>query len=564
MVQAFAMQAGNTRAFETPSKVRPWPWSIASDGGDEVMEVLSDYRLPPSIHDLFVNDLHRRFFQRLHRVPQDNVDVTGRNCDNFEIYAGSPSYLITAGGSPADYAIDPRFGGIVFGDQAQQLGVAVTTSFMPTGLITGPNTQNYASDLIQFSSFSDDLIQAFNYGVAPDFACGHKVYLPKWCVPSDSRGKFQFVNKGSAGDGPGFYLAFFRDGDFTAMEAFDTWLHPGLTYEQFKENVWNRNHDTLSRLANRLEAQYKTQNGNVIHFMIWNDQSPIFKDQLGNPKYIFGATVLGVDYSGRDPMDSQGDAGNATGPFLRGTVMNSLADGVVEITNHFLGTKLTLDMYDKWHPRRTSETGEVEEAGSNHEVWVNFSWTGPSEGDFFRPFNTISAAAAAVVNGGVIKIMPGSTTERPFFAKNKRFKLVAPIGGVEIGVRQVRTLRNANISFHTNNEDKDSDTHVTVIIKDRDNRFVASLSNDLGHFDDNSDAGPYKLEVVNESDKASLQQGSMSIRIDPNGHDTWRFNFFLDLQFGDGSHLSGGTNGLELTQDRREQTFGLDGMLRSQ
>jgi hypothetical protein len=143
--------------------------------------------------------------------------------------------------------------------------------------------------------------------------------------------------------------------------------------------------------------------------------------------------VLSIDYSSADAFDSFGNSGPDR--FLSGTVMNSLADGVVEITNHFLGSKITLDMSDQWHPRRTSETGEVEEAGSNHEVWVNFGWTGPSEGNFFRPFNTITAAAAAVADGGVIKIVPGWTNEKPFFPKNKRIQLVAPIGGVNFGVR---------------------------------------------------------------------------------------------------------------------------------
>ena len=233
MAEPFAMQTGNTRAYEKASQDRPFPWSIASNGEDSVMEVLSDYRLPFSIHDLFVNDLHRRFFQRLHRIPQDNVEVTGRNCDNHEIYAGSPSYLITAGGSPATYAIDPTVLGVVVGDQAQQLGVAVTTSFLPTGSSAGSGTQNNAKDLIQFSSFSDSPGKMLNYGVAPDFACGHRVHLPDWCLQAivvQRRGKFDFVDKRGADGCPGFYLALLRDGDFAVMEAFDTWLRPDLKF----------------------------------------------------------------------------------------------------------------------------------------------------------------------------------------------------------------------------------------------------------------------------------------------------------------------------------------------
>jgi hypothetical protein len=122
-------------------------------------------------------------------------------------------------------------------------------------------------------------------------------------------------------------------------------------------------------------------------------------------------------------------------------------------------------------------------------------------------------------------------------------------------------LTNCNIKFHTNNEDKDDDTHVTVTVHDSNNVVAARVSNDFGHFDDNSDTGPFALAVQNASDKEVLQRGNVTLRIDPNGNDTWRFNFFLDVQFSDGSHLSGGADGLALTQDRREQNFGLDGIL---
>ena len=40
-------------------------------------------------------------------MPRPDEMGGGRNSDEMEIYAGSPSYLITAGGSPSGYAIDP-------------------------------------------------------------------------------------------------------------------------------------------------------------------------------------------------------------------------------------------------------------------------------------------------------------------------------------------------------------------------------------------------------------------------------------------------------------------------
>lgn len=102
---------------------------------------------------------------------------------------------------------------------------------------------------------------------------------------------------------------------------------------------------------------------------------------------------------------------------------------------------------------------------------------------------------------------------------------------------------------------------MTVTLVDSNGVTAALLSNDLGHFDDNSDEGPYALTILNPSQEALLQSGRIRLRIDPNGHDTWRFNFFLEMIFSDGSRLSGGANSLELTQNRKQQEFGIDGIV---
>src|SRR5262249_7152212 len=137
----FALLAGNTRVYEMPDDGggRPWTWAITPNFAQELtLEAVSDYRLPPSVHDLFVNDSHRRFFQRLHRRPMFEEPGQQRNCENMEIYASSPSYLITAGGRPCTYAIPGVLvGPIGFGFDDANRGVAVPTSFMPTGLSAG-------------------------------------------------------------------------------------------------------------------------------------------------------------------------------------------------------------------------------------------------------------------------------------------------------------------------------------------------------------------------------------------------------------------------------------------
>jgi len=442
MGSTFAILAGNMRAYEAGA------WSIWDSGGDQVIDALSDYRIPPSIHDLFVNDAHRRFHQRLHRYVRGDDDEVGgnRNCDNMEIFASSPSYLITAGGTPATYAIDPHFAGFKFGDYEQQRGVAVTTSFMPT---TYAQNSVRADGLIQFSGFSDQMFTkpfifggAWNYGVAPDFACGHQIQLPDWLknlrgsANYVADGNFTFINQGPpafASGRPGYFLAIYQENGFGLLEAFDTWLHPGvmtllrprvMTFEEFQQDVKDRN-PTLS-LKSNVETHYTTSNGNQFDFIIWNDGS--------RHDTLVGAEVLNLVYGDRDPRDAFGNAGNVTDKFLNGTVMNSTGDAVVQITNHDLRSTITLDMSDVLHPRRIAETGEVEQAGFDNEVWLDFEWVGPNQGDACQPFSTLAAATAAVADGGVIKILPGQTSERTI-GGGKRMTLVAPIGGVTIGVR---------------------------------------------------------------------------------------------------------------------------------
>jgi hypothetical protein len=42
------------------------------------------------------------------------------------------------------------------------------------------------------------------------------------------------------------------------------------------------------------------------------------------------------------------------------------------------------------------------------------------------------------------------------------------------------TIANSTVRLHTNDEDKDDDTHVTVIVADDNNVVAAQISNDFG------------------------------------------------------------------------------------
>lgn len=119
-------------------------------------------------------------------------------------------------------------------------------------------------------------------------------------------------------------------------------------------------------------------------------------------------------------------------------------------------------------------------------------------------------------------------------------------------------LANCSIRFHTNDDDKDAETLVNVNVIDASDVVAAHVSNFFGHFPENSDDGPFQLQLVNPSSRESLQNGRLNLEISTDVLvDTWHFNFLLDLLFDDGSHLSGGANGLSLSTENRLASFSL-------
>jgi hypothetical protein len=244
-------------------------------------------------------------------------------------------------------------------------------------------------------------------------------------VPANEDGLF-FVNKKSHdGELAGFFLAIRKSQGCAVMEAFDTWLHPEVSFEDFQKHV-TRDNPGLT-LKSGQDSIYTTFNGNRVHFVIWNS--------LERDNHVFGSKVTGIEYGPGNPSDTLAGAGNDTARFLSGTVLNSPRDAVVEISNAFLGMRITLDLFDPFHPKRTSETGEVEEAGLNHQVWVDFDSPSniPEDGDFYHPFKTLARARDAVAVGGTVWIVPGSKNETLIL--NKPMKLDSFTGSAVIGRR---------------------------------------------------------------------------------------------------------------------------------
>jgi hypothetical protein len=119
------------------------------------------------------------------------------------------------------------------------------------------------------------------------------------------------------------------------------------------------------------------------------------------------------------------------------------------------------------------------------------------------------------------------------------------------------TLTSASITFHTNDDDKDDDTIVYVSVQ-KGTTVAADITDRFGHFNNNSDSGPFDLLMKNSLTREQLRTGNVTLAITPNGNDTWRFNFFLDLRFSDGSHLIAKANGLQMTEIFQQLWFGLE------
>jgi hypothetical protein len=103
-------------------------------------------------------------------------------------------------------------------------------------------------------------------------------------------------------------------------------------------------------------------------------------------------------------------------------------------------------------------------------------------------------------------------------------------------------------SFHTNDDDKDADTLLTITVESGPNQF-AQADNILHLFDDHTDNGPFGLSVQGKIPKSALQGATTTVRIDPVGNDTWRFNYFLDLVYSDGTHQRFSYFGKQLTEN---------------
>lgn len=115
-------------------------------------------------------------------------------------------------------------------------------------------------------------------------------------------------------------------------------------------------------------------------------------------------------------------------------------------------------------------------------------------------------------------------------------------------------LTACSVIFHTNDDDKDSDTVLSVFLEGPQGQ-IASVSGITGHFDDNSTNGPFNLALGSPTDSSQVPALRCHVHIDPNGHDTWKFNCTMTCTWADGGNTTKSWAGQRLDQDNRDGIY---------
>ncbi|MFD8307031.1 hypothetical protein ACFV29_32515 [Streptomyces sp. NPDC059690] len=113
------------------------------------------------------------------------------------------------------------------------------------------------------------------------------------------------------------------------------------------------------------------------------------------------------------------------------------------------------------------------------------------------------------------------------------------------------TLTSAKITFLTSGEDKDGDTTVSIKVVTAAGKTAASAFDTFGRFGDGS-VVPVNLLVRKNITWDALQGGTVRLHIQPNGDDTWKFGYRLDLTFDDGDVSQTIVNRVSMSEDNRD------------
>lgn len=119
------------------------------------------------------------------------------------------------------------------------------------------------------------------------------------------------------------------------------------------------------------------------------------------------------------------------------------------------------------------------------------------------------------------------------------------------------TLTTAKITFLTSGEDKDNNTTLSIKVVTAAGKTAASAFDTFGKFGDGS-VVPVNLLVRRNITWDALQGGSLRLHIEPNGDDTWKFGYRLDLTFDDGDVSQTIVNRISMSEDNKDHTHAIE------
>jgi hypothetical protein len=307
----FALLAGNTQYLA------PFAGRVPYGSHFMLSAALGSYRVPDPILDLMVRKDQGPYYQRFHH-------------DGVEIYASSPRYMISAGGVFVRH--------FAFGS-SEQHGWARATTIIPTD---DPRSDTRAFLRIE-GTRAHELRN--NSCVAPNFACGVNVVLPK-SIPASCRmreGEFEFVDFTRC-QKLGFYAAARvarcdsprcaeQADNFGALEVRAA---NQLSFAAFRASVLRNNRRQPLRSDGL--SHYVTSDGHHYTFEVLAARTlwPI-------------VAVDGVAQLRRF----------SRWPLAEGDIVHAKGDGLVTVDNPFRGERLVLDARDALHPKRSLEKLEA-------------------------------------------------------------------------------------------------------------------------------------------------------------------------------------------------------------